>query len=92
MMPQHEVIQRFFEFTGALTVLSGAMAWWTKGSPQEDAVVSEAADVVLGTLSDADTVSKVDLHTAKNLRDQLTVEEAIELNRERELRRFERRN
>ncbi len=91
-MPQHEVIQRFFEFTGALAVITSAMAWWRKDSPADDAMVSEAADVVLGTLSDADTVSKVDLHTAKNLRDQLTIEEAIELNRERELRRFERRN
>lgn len=92
MTPGIEALHKFFEFTGALSVLAGAMAWWRKGSVDEDKVVSEAADIVLGTLSDADTVSKVDLHTAKNLRDQLTIEEAIELNRERELRRFSRRN
>ncbi len=92
MMPQHEVIQKFFEFTGALSVLAGAMAWWTKGSPEQDAVISEAADTIISAATDADLRNKIELHTGKAIGDQLTVEEAIELNRDREWHRFERRN
>lgn len=92
MIPINESMQKLFEITGALAVLSGAMAWWRRGSAEEDAVVSEAADVVLNGLSDADAVSKIGCLTGKDLREQLTVEEAMELDRERELRRFGRRN
>lgn len=87
-----DIASKLFEITGALAVLSGACAWWRRGSDEEDAAVSEAADTVLGALSDADTVRKIDCVTDRNLRDQLTVQEAIELNRERELRRMGRRN
>lgn len=92
MIPIHETMQKLFEITGALAVLSGAMAWWRRGSAEEDAVMSEAADVVLDGLSDADAVNKIGCVTGKDLRDQLTIEEAIELDRERNLRRFGRRN
>lgn len=92
MIPVHETMQKLFEITGALAVLAGTMAWWRKGSDEEDAAVSEAADVVLNGLSDADTVNKIGCVTNKNLRDQLSIAEAIELNRERELRRMGRRN
>jgi len=88
MTPSLEAFQKFFEFTGALAVVTGAMAWWRRGSDEEDEMVSNAADTVLGALSDADTVSKIGCVTDRNLRDQLTVEEAIEMNKERELRRF----
>lgn len=91
MIPQ-EIVDKWLEFAGAVAVLSGAMAWWRKGGVEEDVMVAKAADTVLDILSDADTVSRVDLHTGRNLRDQLTVGEAVELDRERELRRFARRN
>ena len=93
MTPQHtEAIHKLFEFSGALSVLVGAMAWWRKGSQDEDAVVAEAADLVLGALSNADDTRGVECVAGRNWRDQVSVEEAIEMDKERELRRFERRN
>lgn len=92
MMPSVDVHSKLFEIVGALSVLSGAMAWWRRGSREEDAVFADAADTVLDGLSDADTVGKIGCVTERNLRDQLTVEEAMELDRERQLRRFDRRN
>jgi len=88
MTPNFEAVSKLFEFTGALSVVTGAMAWWRKGSQDEDEMVSQAADTVIGALSDADTVGKIDTLTTRNLRDQVTVEEAMEMNSERELRRF----
>lgn len=88
MTPNLEAVSRFFEFMGALSVVTGAMAWWRKDSPDEDEMVSKAADTVISALSDADTVGKIDIITNRNLRDQLTVEQAMEINTERELRRF----
>lgn len=92
MTPTVEALSKLFEFTGALSILAGGMAWWRKGSTAEDETVSAAADTVLDALSDADTVRKIDCLTDRNLRDQLTIEQAMELDRERELRRFGRRN
>jgi hypothetical protein len=88
MIPNTETLHRLFEFTGALAVVTGAMAWWRRGSEEEDATVSEAADTVLSALSDADTVNKIDYLTDKNLRDQVTLEQAVEMNEERNLRRW----
>jgi hypothetical protein len=92
MTPNLEILHRFFEITGALAVATGGMAWWRKGSAEEDQVVSTANDTVLDALSDADTVSKIDCLTNRNLREQLTVGEAIEMDKERQLRRFPNRN
>lgn len=86
------VYTKLFAFSGALSVLAAAARWWRKGSADEDAVVSGAADVVLDALADADAVRAIDCVTGNDLRDQLTVEEAIELDRERTLRGFDRRN
>lgn len=71
---------------------SQAMSWFRKGSEEEDKMVASANGVILDTLSDADTVKLIEGSTKKNLRDQVTVEQATELNRERELRGFSRRN
>lgn len=92
MTPTAELLQKVFELSGALSVLSGAMAWWRKGSAEEDEMVSAAADTLLDALSDADTVGKIGCVTGSDLRSQLTVEQAIEMDRERTLRRFGRRN
>ena len=63
--------------------------WHAIGSKREDdAIVSEANDVVLDALSDADTVRTVQLLTDRDLRDQLTVEEAMELHADSEQRKW----
>lgn len=55
---------------------------------EEDAIHAEANDVVLDALSDADQTRTIECLTGSDLRDQVTVEEAIELYEEAERRRF----
>lgn len=92
MLPQFDAFGEYLKFAGALMTVTGAMAWWTKGSPEQDAMISEAADVLIDSATDADLRNKIELHTGKAIGDQLTVEQAIELNKDREWHRFERRN
>jgi len=87
-----DIAGKLIEWGAALSVLSGTMAWWRKGSEDEDNMVAASADIVLDAVTDADTVGRIDLHTGRNLRDQMTVEQAEELERERELRRMKNRN
>lgn len=82
-----DAVNELIKFIGAMSVLSGVMAWY-KNTTNDDKTVVEAANLVLDSLSDADKVSKTDMHTGKNLRDQISVSEAQELHRERELRGF----
>lgn len=86
------VYTKLFAFSGALSVLAMASSWWRKDGPKEDEVIVEAANTVLDALSDADTVGRIDRATGRDLRAQLTVEDAIAMNDERELRGFWRRN
>lgn len=86
------VYTKLFAFSGALSVLAMAGSWWRKGSPHEDDVVVEAADLVLGALSDADDTRGVELVAGRNWRDDVTIEEAIEMRREADLRRMQNRN
>jgi hypothetical protein len=81
-------------FKALLRILKGqyTVSWLRKGSQAEDKVYADAADLVLDSASNADYVGKVELGTGKNLRDQLTVEEAESLRQEANLRRFPRRN
>lgn len=83
---------KLFEFLGASAVASGAMAWFRRGSKEEDEMVAAAHEVNLNGLSDADFNRGVECMTDRNLREQVTLEEAMELHRERELRRFPNRN
>lgn len=83
-----EAVMELMKFAGALSVLAGAMTWRRKDSEADDRIAVEAANLVLDALSDGDKVSKIDLHTGKNIREQMTWEEAEELHRERELRGF----
>lgn len=85
-------LYNLWKFVEATTILAGATVWWRKGTREEDEMISYAADVVLDNLSDSDNVRKIKDLTGKDLRDQLTVEEAMELDKERTLRRFSRRN
>jgi len=64
------------------------MKWFVKDSPSEDRVVAEANAYILKTLSDADTVGQIEAGTERNVRDQLTVEQAEELYQEERLRNF----
>ena len=76
---------------GILAVLS-AFSWLARDPVGNDRDVTECHDLVLQALSDADRVRTIECVTERNLRDQLTVADAIELQREIELRRCERRN
>lgn len=91
MIPRFEIFE-VVKFMAALSVCMGAMAAWRRDGPKEDAVVAEAADVVLESLSNADMVNKIELHTGRDLRDQLTWEQAEALHNERETRRWPNRN
>ena len=81
-------MRAYFEFIGALSVLAGLLDWTRKGSQAEDDLVTEAGNLVIESLSNADSVGKIDCVTRKNLRDQVTLEEVIEIDEERRLRGF----
>lgn len=85
------MFNELLKFAAAIAVATGCMTW-RRGGPKEDATVASSCDLVIDTLSDADKVNTIDMSTGKNLRDQLSLEEVEELNRERESRRFGRRN
>lgn len=76
------------QFATALAVTTGAMAWFRRGSAEEDKVVSEANDLILESLSDADKVAKIKDETWNDLRDQISVEQVQELHEERNLRKW----
>ena len=84
--------QNYFAFVGALTTLAGVFDWLRKGSTAEDDVYAGAAEIVLDTVADADNVRTIGCITGRNLREQITVEEALDMARERDLRRPRRRN
>lgn len=79
---------KLFEVLGAMGVVAGAMAWFRQDTEAEDAMVAAAADVVLEAISDADQARTIECVTGRNYRQDLTVEEAIALHEERELRRM----
>lgn len=58
------------------------------GSIEDDEIVVEANSLILDTLANADSVAAILKETNKNLRDQLSLQEAIEMHKERELRGF----
>lgn len=90
-----DAFDRLLHFINLKEVLGGLMAkqgWFRKGSPEEDEVVSHAAHELIEGVVNADNVSKIDLHTGINLRDQVTVEELEDWDKDRKLRGFGRRN
>lgn len=66
--------------------------WWRKGSKEEDEVVSQAADELIGGVCDADSVGNVQQNVGVNLRDQVTIEELEDWHKDRQLRRMGNRN
>ena len=84
MIPQFDYL-RLFEVLGALSVITGAMAFPRRDTDAEDDMVAGAADVVLEALSDADFCRTTECVTGRDLRSQLTVEQAQALYAEAEL-------
>ena len=89
MLPETTTL---FQFAGAMAVLAGILDWTRRGSQAEDAMVASAADVVLDAVSDGDMVERINCLHHRNLRDQVSLQEAIELDSERTLRRWAWRN
>jgi hypothetical protein len=81
-------------FNVLLQVVRGEfpMPWWRKGSQEEDEVMADSAEIILKAAGDADFVARIEAATGKNIREQLTVEEAEDLVREAKLRRWPWRN
>lgn len=73
-------------FEWNLRVWRERMAWFTRNSADEDKVVAQTGELLLGGVSDADQVAKIELANGRNLRDQMTVEEAEEMRRETDLK------
>ena len=87
MIPQFDYL-RLFEVLGALSVITGAMAFPRRDTDAEDDMVAGAADVVLEALSDADFCRTTECVTGRDLREQMTVEDAMRLHEEAELARY----
>ncbi len=85
---------RWMEWNSAMSILQEGLedTGMRRDSHEEDALIVEAHNVILDNLSNADSVGQIELMTGKNLRSQLSVEQAEELYREKELRGFGRRN
>lgn len=92
MTPNIDNIHKLLEFVGSLSLITGAMAWWRKGSEDEDKVMAQAADELLNAISDADMVNKIENFTNLNVRDQMSIADAEDWHLERTLRSFKRRN
>lgn len=77
----------------AITATLAAVGWFVGlRAADDDATTAEAHEFVLDALSNADAVRTIECITDRNLRDQLTIADALELQREAELRRCDRRN
>ena len=87
MSDAESLVQSFFK---KIQLLKGEieMAWWRRGSEEEDKIMVEAADIVIDNLVNADNVKNIETLTNKNLRDQVTIEEIEEMDKDRKLRRW----
>lgn len=81
------ILSDFADASALLTEVKGEeMSWFRKGSEQEDELVVEANSVIFDALANADVVREIEAETGRNLREQLTVEEVMEMERESKLR------
>lgn len=62
-----------------------AFAYLGRNAIRDDADTTECHELVLDSLADADLVTKIDTITDRNLRDQLTLEDAMTLHEESKL-------
>lgn len=79
---------KFSQWQTSLKLWRQRMAWFHRGSAEEDKIVSDVAKTLLDGVSDADQVRTIEAKHGRNLRDQLTVEEAEEMYKEGRLRGF----
>lgn len=86
-----DALGELVKFMIAVSSITGLMTWRRDG-PKEDAAYIEASDYVLDSLSDADKTGKIELHNAKNIRDQLSIEQVEELYNEKVIRSWSNRN
>jgi hypothetical protein len=81
-----------FSADQSFTIVSSAMlilmAWGSGKIRLEDKEVIDAHELIVGSVSDADFCERVKLATGKDLRDQLSVTEIEELNKEVKLLRM----
>jgi hypothetical protein len=72
---------RFVAFNLALHITGGEvqMPWWRKGSPEEDEILAQAAQVLLDGIGDADFVAKVKEKTGVDIREGMTQEKIEKL-------------
>jgi hypothetical protein len=76
-----------------LNLWRGRMAWFQRDSEDENKTLANIADIMTDAVSNADLVSKIQSDTGRNLRDQMSVEEAEQMEAEaRYLRMGHRRN
>lgn len=77
-------------FANLRTFIGGIVGkkWWRPGSPEEDEVVAHAAHELIEGVMDADGVNKIQDGVGVNLRDQVTVEEIEDWDKDRRLRGF----
>lgn len=68
------------------------MSWFRKDSQEEDEIIVEVNSTIFEALANADAVREIESETGRNLREQLTVEEVMEMEKETRLRGFIRRN
>jgi len=86
MIPEQHAVLAAFD--AALAVGAAAMSWWRQDTDEEDAAVIAANELVLDSLSDADTTRTVECVTDRNWRDDLTVAEAEALRTDSERRKW----
>lgn len=88
-------VARVAIFEHCLGIVKGTvkMAWWRRDTEDDDKTFVESTNIINAALGDGDFVNRIEAQTGKNLREQLSVEEVEEMNKEANLRRWgNRRN
>jgi len=89
MSDEFQVFLDYTEWQMAVEAATmGLIAFLAGGNDGDDEEMIQCNEFVLDTLSDADHVAEIDAHVGENIRDQMTVEEAIALHDDAERRRW----
>ena len=85
-----ETRMRWDEWNTAMSIIRNGeeMGFYRRDSKEEDALITEAHNVVLDTLGDADVIRKIEQMTGKDLRSQISIQEVEDMYREKELRGY----
>lgn len=76
------------EAVSAILATLAACSWLGRNAIQDDQDTHACHELVLDSLADADLTAKIDCLTDRNLRDQLTVGDAMALHEEAQLAHF----